>query len=816
MRGLISHLRYTVRLLLKSPGFTITAVLVLGLGIGANTAIFSLLNAVVLKPLPFPEPERLVLVFMPFQNVVYMPFDYPDYEDIKVAQSSFQELATFSTDDMNLTGRGAAERIEGAFVSPEMFDITGHRFLLGRPFTKDEDKLGGPQIVVLGEKFWRSHFNADPRVIGTTLTISGRALEVIGVAPAQAFEWRSTDLYLPIHLMRGADFSARDRHYFQCLGRLKPGVNLSQAQADLESIHQGLINRYPTTDKGYGIRVAPLLDTQVSDYAATLWLLGAAVGCLFLIAAANIVNLILARTLDRRREAAVRTALGAGRFHLVGQSLLESACLSLFGALAGLIFSLFAIEIIRDLIPQNDLARFQDVGFDAQTLVFFLGVTVSSSVLLGLFPAWTLTKTDLSSTLKDEGSATTIGKKRQRIQIVLVTAQVAFACVLLICAGLLARSFQMTQAIPLGFNPDHVLTAQIYLTGGKYGRGTRAEPTLYAAHTAEIVTFFNTLVRRARSLPGVTSAALNAIPPFHGFLSDPFYVTGEPVPEPAPVCGTQSISADYFRTLQIPLLAGRDFGLGDGADSQKVVIIDEAIAQRYFPNKSPIGEQIAFGGEISGYKTLDYTIVGVAHNVRVAIPDEPQPAYQAYFPDTQLPWNSETLLLRSAVDPHDLIPAIRKLVASIDPDVLVSRTVTFDDLLAERSATRRLGVFLVGLFSGSALFLSAVGLYAVLAYSVAQRKREIGARIALGAQTFNILRLVVRHGLKIVGTGLLIGIAFAAVLTRFIEKVLYGVSSYDPITLMIAVLVSTLAGLLACLLPAFRATRVNPIKVLRE
>jgi putative ABC transport system permease protein len=816
MRSLISHLRYSIRLLLKSPGFTITAVLILGFGIGLNTAIFSLINAVILKPLPFSSPEQLVQLFMPFQNVDDMPFDYPDYEDIKAAQRSFQELATFTPDDMNLTGRGTVERIEGAFVSPEMFAITGHGFLLGRPFTKDEDKLGGSHIVVLSEKFWRSHFNADRGVIGTTLTISGRALEVIGVAPAQAFESWSSDVYLPIHLMRGTEFNARDRHYFECLGRLKPGVTLSQAQADVESIHRDLMNLYPTTDKDYRIRLAPLLDTQVGDYAATLWLLGAAVTSLFLIAAANIVNLILARTLDRRKEAAVRTALGASRFHLVGQSLLESACLSFFGAAAGLIFSLLAIEIIRVLSPQDGLARFQDVGFDAETWIFFLGVTILSWFLFGLFPAWTLTEINVGYTLKDDGRAATISQKRQRTQTILVTVQVAFACVLVIAATLLVRSFQITQSVPLGFNPDHVLTARIYLTGVKYGRGTDTEPALSAAHTAEIVTFFDTLLQRVRSLPGVASAALNSIPPFHGFETDPFYIPGEPDPEPAPVCGTQAISADYFRTLQIPLLAGSDFSSRDRTDKQPAVIIDEAIARRYFADKNPIGEQIAFGGEISGYNRIAYTIVGVAHNVRVSNPGETQPAYQAYFPDTQLPSNAETLLLRSAVDLNALMPAIRKLIASIDPDVLVSRTVTFDDVLAERSATRRLGVFLVSLFSGSALLLSAVGLYAVLAYSVAQRKREIGVRIALGAQTLNILRVVVQHGMKMVGTGLIIGIAAALVTARFIQGILYGVSSNDPITLGIAVLVLALAGLLACLLPALRATRTDPIKALRE
>jgi putative ABC transport system permease protein len=817
MHSLISHLRYTIRLLLKWPGFTIAALLILGFGIGLNTAVFSLINSVLLKPLPFPDPDRLVLLFMPTKNDDHGLVDYPDYEDIKAAQHSFEQLTVFSSGEMILTGREAPERIEGCFVSPEMFDISGHHFLLGRPFTNAEDEVGGPNIVVLGEKFWRDHFNADPRVIGTTLMISGRALQVIGVAPAQAVEWGAHAIFLPIHLMRGADFSTRDQHLFGCSGRLKPGVSLPQAQAELETIHQGLIMHYPTTDKGYGIRIARVLDTEVGDYSVTLWLVTAAVACLFLIAAANIVNLVLVRTLDRRKEAAIRSALGAARFHLIGQSLLESTCLSFFGAAVGLIFWFFAIQIIRVLSPRPYFFRFQEVGFDGETLCFFVGLTVFCSILLGVFPAWTLTRADRGSHLKDESNAATTGPKTQRSQTVLVTVQVAFACVLMVFAGLLYRSLLIVQALPLGFNPDHILTAQIYLFGSKYDLNPRMEPTVYAAHTANRVAFFDTLLKEAQSLPGVTSAGLNVLRPFSGFFfSDPFYIGAQTDSEPAPVCGTQTISADYFRTLQIPLLAGRDFNSGDQLDSQHVVIIDEAIARRYFPNKSPIGEHIAFDGVISGHKKLDYTIVGVAHSVRVANADEPQPAYQAYFPNTQGPWYSENLSLRSAVDPHDLIPMIRKLVASIDSEVLVSDTVTFDDLLAKHSATRRLGVFLVSLFSGSALSLSAVGLYAVLAYSVTQRKREIGVRIALGAQTFNILRLVVRHGLNIVGTGLLIGIVSAAVLTRFIEKVLYGVSSYDPVTLIIAVLVLTLAGLLACLLPAFRATRVNPIEVLRE
>ena len=371
MRGLFSHLRYTVRLLLKSPGFTITAVLILGLGIGLNTAIFSLINNVILKPLPFPESDRLVKLVMPFQNVEDTKFDYPDYEDIKRMQKSFESLATLYPRDMVQVGEGPAERIEAAFASASLFSVTGRSFILGRPFTESEDKTGGPSVAVVSDRFWKNHFNSDPGVIGKTLDVDGRSLQIIGVVPTQVSDWRAADLYVPIHLMRYVDFTARDQHEFVCVGRLKRGVSIQSAQGELENLQHILIERYPMTDQGYAIRATSLLESQISDYRATSWLLGGAVGCLFLVAAANIVNLILVRAWDRRKEVAVRTALGASRTDLTRQLLLEGTWLSMLGAAAGFVFAIVAIGVIRSLSPEDGAARFQDVSFDSATWFFF-------------------------------------------------------------------------------------------------------------------------------------------------------------------------------------------------------------------------------------------------------------------------------------------------------------------------------------------------------------------------------------------------------------------------------------------------------------
>jgi putative ABC transport system permease protein len=821
MRGLILQLRYTIRLLLKSPGFTITAILILGLGIGTNTAIFSAIDAVILKPFPYPDPNSLVQIFLTYQGNENS-IDYPDYLDICAAQHSLRSLAAVCDSKLDLTGWGTPERVNVDFISASMFEVTGHPFILGRPFTDKEDVPGGPLLVVLSERFWRTRFNADPSIIGKNLTLSDHSFQVVGVVPAQINYWSPCDLYSPINSLElfYSGLRKRDEHPAACFGRLRPGVTFEQARAEIGTIHDSLIARYPDTDKGYGIQVtAPGRgDYTVYDYSPAIWLLGAGVGCLLLISCANIANLLLARAFSHRKEMSVRAALGASRLRLAGQILLETSFLSSLGALLGLAVSLLVIELIKKLSLDSVYrvqSRFQEMNLDAHAFLFVFIVTTLVALLAGIFPAWSLSKTDASSELKENGDrAGTAGPGRQRVQSVLVVGQMALACVLLISAGLLIRSFQAAQNLPLGFDPGNILSVELWLKAKKYLPDDNQR-----LDQGQKQAFWNAVLEKARQLPGVESAAFNDFPPFYfgdidwGALTS-FRIVGQsdPGPERQLKLDWHTVSSGYFRALHISLLQGRDFGAADDASHERVVIIDEAMANAYFPGESPLGRRIEVT-DSEGKKTC--TIVGVVAHVRYTRPNNWQRDFQAYFPVAQYNSNYQVLLLRSSGDSGSLTSSIRKLVASVDPDLPVTRIETLDDVINKLYASERISTFVVVLFSAAALFLSAVGLYAVLAYAVGQRTREIGIRIAVGARSTNILQLVIRRGLKLAGIGLLIGVVAALALSRLMGSLLYGVSPNDPLSLIIAILVLGLAALLACLLPALRATRIDPITALR-
>lgn len=811
------QLRYTFRLLLKSPGFTITAILILGFGIGANTAIFSLIDAVILKPLPFPEPDRLVQISEPYQNQQFTPLDYPDYVDIAAAQQTLAAVAVVIRGTFDLSVNGEPQHLQADFVSPSMFKVSGLSPLLGRVFTEQEDVPNGPFLVALSEHCWRSRFHADPSIIGKNIVLSENSFQVIGVVPAQPNDWGPppAEAYAPIHTLvplgmvatnRGYPLELRDVHYYGCIGRLKPGVSLAQGQADLETIHNNLLVRYPDTNRGYALRVIPLLDSMLNDYAATTWLLGAAVLCLLLISCANVANLLFARGLQRRREMSIRSALGATRWRLVAQLLIETLLLSFFGGTLGLGIALGSAETIKRLSPPS-LYRFQELSVNLNALLFVFAVILLTSLLAGLIPAWSLSRASFAPALKDEGGrAVTSGPQRHRTQTILVTAQVALACVLLIAAGLLVRSFEAAQNVPLGFNPHHLLTVGIGLNAVKYetdGVQTRA--------------FWDALMTKVRRLPGVTAAAINNFLPLKWdweYLS-PFTIDGTPDPGPGkkPVLTWQMISSDYFRTLQIPVLQGRDFDSQDTVDKPSVAIVDSALAERYFPGQSPIGKGISAWTE-EGIR--DRTIVGVVPHLRYKSPGQTEGAFQAYFPYSQWDFDTVFLVVRSDLDAGVLIPAIRQTVTSIDSGVPIYDANTYDSVIAEKFVTRRLCALLVTLFSGAALFLSAIGLYGVMAYSVGQRTRELAIRIALGAQVNNILRSVTDQGIKIVCIGIIVGIGVALVIGRLIEGLLYGVSAIDLVSLLVSVASLGLAAALACILPALRAVRINPTRALRE
>jgi putative ABC transport system permease protein len=801
--------------LVKSPGFAITAILILGVGIGANTAVFSLINSTLLNPLPYPHPERLVQLFQPFRNFDRFSLDYPDYLDFRSSQRAFEGLTAFVNDDFNLAGRGEPQRISGLYVSGEFFGLLGRPFIIGRPFSENEDKADGPGVAVVSEHLWRTQFHADPNVLGTNIILNGKSFQVVGVTPAQANESAKVDVYVP--LSHSSYFGTwiteqRGSHNFSCLGRLKEGVTLQQGQADLEVIRQNLVARYPVTNKSFGVRVVPYLDSVMGDYAATLWLLEAAVVCLLVITCANVANLLLARGQERRREVSIRAALGASRLGLVLQLLRESVLLAFGGAVIGVFIAAWVLNAIRRFAP-SDVTRFQDVGLDGGVLVFVVIITGFTAVLSGLLPALIKSQANLGSALKKEGDrGGTAGRERHRGQALLVGGQVALTTVLLIGAGLLARSFQALQSTPLGFSPDHVLTGDIYLADTKYST------------QASCQALFDALLASVKKLPGVTAVGLNSDPPFVGSTNDAFGIAGQPDPDSSqlPVAESQWVTPDYFRAVGISISQGRLFSDQDTQTSEKVVVINVSLAQRFFPGQNPIGKQLTdlhdIGG--SGLKRNFYTVVGVVGDVQHNSPETQQTPFQTYYPYAQVqlptPLNWGSLAIRTKNDPRALIPDLGKLVAAIDPNLPIANVSPFNDLIARSFATKRLATVVVTLFSGAALVLAAVGLYGILSYSVTQRKREIGVRLALGARSSSILHLVLEQGLRVVAIGLAIGIIAALALSQLISTILYGVSATDPFSISIGVLILALAALAACALPAFYATQIDPITALRE
>ena len=810
---MLSHLRYSVRQLVKAPGFAVTAIVILAFSIGLSTAIFSLTDAVVLKPLPFPSSERLVMVSLPYQHHPFSVFDYPDYVDMAGAHHTFDSLALKIERTVDLRTNGEPQLLEAAFVSSSLFRVTGLPVALGRIFADKEDIPNGPLVAVLSERCWRSRFQSDPNIVGKNVVLSDLSVQVIGIVPSQMDDWGppGIDVYLPIHaiatfhLLGDEAFAARGNHLFTCFGRLKEGVNVSEGEADLKTIQSNLLIHYPDINRGRSLRVFPLLGFIVNDYAATIWLLAAAAGVLLIVSCLNIGNLLFARGLYRRREIMIRATLGASRWRVVGQLLLETGLLASIGGIAGIVIANVCVGATQRLIP-TDIYRLQELQVNWNALGFTFCAVIVAALVAGLLPAWSLSQVTLAPALQGEGGrGRTGGPHRNRIQTALVTAQLALTCVLLVAAGLLIRSFYATQTVELGFKPDHLFVAAISLTSVKY-----------ESDDAKTVAFWDEVMTKIGQIPGVTDTAMDENPPLNGerWNISPFTVDGQPKPEPdhEPVLTPETISSGYFRTMQIPIMQGRDFNAEDTADKSDVVIVNALLAEHLFPGQNPIGKSIRIF--YTGEKQC--TIVGVVPYVCDRTPGEDEIPFQSYQPYTQLAPSRLDLVIRSDLSLSSLFASVRQAVASVDSGVPVYGATSYKEMIAEQFVTRRLSTLLIALFSGATLFLSAVGLYGVLAYFVGQKTREIGIRMALGAQARNIVRLVVKQGLWPVAAGLAIGIVAGLLLARFIEGLLYGVSAYDPVTIGLTILVLGIASLLACLLPAARAVRINPTKVLNE
>jgi len=800
-----------VRLLLKSPGFTITAVLVLGCSTGANTAVFTLINTVLLRPLDYPEPDRMVSIALPTQEQRDAGFNYPEYLAYRAAQHTLSCVALEGWWGFDLSGQGSTERIPGLLATANVFQANGFPFILGRPYTDAEDQPGGPRVVVLSEALWRSRYNADPKIIGQDIILNSLSVQVIGVVQAEPEYKIPPKLYLPLNLAEDVlgwrNWQHWDDHDFSCFGRLNKGVTIAQAQADLEVIQKNLSAQSPK-EKGYSVRVENNLYAEVQEYIPILCLLAAAAGFLLLLSSANVATLLFSRALDRQREMTIRAAIGASRLRLIGHLLWESAVLALLGGLVGVPIAWFWIEFIKRVSPEG-MGRVFTISLDAEAFFFSFGLAALTAISAGLLPSLFFSKKKnlVSIMTSDGGHGFTTGPQRGRIQSIMIGCQVSLACVLLVGAGLLVREFQVAQSIPLGFAPDHLFVSEVLLTNQKY------------KDAAEAGIFFDRLLENIRRLPGVIAAGMTNNLPF-SYQEDgnytPFAIVGRPLPEQgqAPAVDVGTISSRYFQTMETPMLEGRDFNESDQRTAPSVVIINKAFADALFPGQDPLGKQVTM--LYTGKPDKPYTIVGVVQNTRHGGPDHHPSKFDAYFPYWQKNIHFTGLIIRSSGDALALAPAIRKTFESLDPDVPLPNVKPYDDLVAKSYSGRRLVSLVVTIFSGAALLLSAVGLYGITAYSVNQRTREIGVRIALGAAWHNVLALVLGRGFRIVAIGIVIGMLTALALTSFLGSLLYGISNYDPVIVALSILVVCLATLTACLPPALRAARINPVKALRE
>ncbi|HEY4271194.1 MAG TPA: ABC transporter permease [Candidatus Udaeobacter sp.] len=807
----MNDFKFALRQLRKSPGFTFVVVFTLGVGIGINVAMYSIVHAVLLSRLPFPEADRLVGISETWPDGV-SPTSYPDYLDWKAAQHSFDEIAVARRDDFNMTGNDEPERFSGLFVTASYFRALKVPPKLGRTFFDEEDSVAGVNPVVLSEHLWRSRFAADPSVIGRKLILNTISYEVVGVAaeslsiirnPETARNSqgvRNADLYAPFGFYADRPYyhGRRNRGGFYGIARLKHGVSIEQATADLKVIAGNLEIKYPDSNTAIGVAVGPLQDSVVGNYRSMLWLLQAAVTLVLLITCANVANLLLVRATAREKEIAMRAVLGASRGRLIRQLFSESVVLAFFGGALGCLLAFWSKDLIMFLSPY-DFPRLQEVRVDLSVLAFGAIVTLATSLTFGFAPAWRLSKTEFTTISKSAGSS-----HPERSLGLLMVGQVAFVCVLLIAAGLLTRTFQALGNEPLGFNPDHLLTVGLKL------------PSLKYSDTARRAAFYQRLLEKVESLPGVETAAIDDDVPFSGFrATENFTVTGRPEPRHGqePIAETHCISPGYFKTMRIPMLRGRVFGRDDVLGKPLVIVIDEYLARTFFPNQDPIGEQLS--QERLDKTRVQYTIVGVVSSVRHGEPGIAPKIPQIYWPAAQFSDLQTTLLVRTGGDLTTLLSSIGAAVHAIDPELPVFATRTMDEAIASSIAAQRSSATLVGGFSILALFLAALGLYGVLAYSVTRRTREIGIRIALGSPRARIFGLIVRRGMLMVGLGILAGVTLALGCGPLIQHFVYGVAPHDVATIISVVSLLAAIAIVACWLPARRATRVDPIQALR-
>jgi len=797
MEAILQDLRYCVRLLVKNPGFTVAALIALALGIGANTAIFTVVNAVLLRPLPFREPERLVMVWNKGAEAAggdRTPLAVADLLDWRAQQTSSEEVGAFQYAFFNYPGHELPERVRGAGVTSNFFSILGASAALGRTFEPDEERPGAQRVAVISEAFRQRHFAGDSEILGRVISLSGATYTIVGVMPA-AFDFPARDVELWTALQLQPP-TRRGPYFLRGVARLKPGATPDQARAELDSMKSSF------TDEKLDFNVLAINEFIVGDVRTALLVLVAAVTFVLLIAASNVANLLLVRAAAREKEISIRVALGASRARIVRQLLTESLLLALAGGAFGVLLAMWGVDVLLRIAPES-IPRLDQIGIDARVLGWTALLSMATGVAFGLAPAWHGSRLNLNETLKEGGRGTTETGARRKWRNLLVVSEVAMAVMLLVGAGLLINSFMRLQGVDPGINPQQVLTMRLTLRGPRYPNGQ------------QVNAFYDQLLERVRSVPGVRAAAVsNSLPPDRTEFSDDFTVEGQPVAvtETPPIADVIRVSQDYFSVLGLPLRSGRYFNEADTRNAPIVTIVNESLARQFFAKQDPIGMRVNMGDESNPYWA---TIVGVVGDVKYAgLAANTQPAlYQSAAQGRS--WDIFLIVKSEPADALSLTVPVRNEIMSVDAELPVTQISTLEQHLSESIAQPRFRTTLIGIFAAVALILASVGIYGVISYSVSQRTHEIGIRMALGAEARDVMSLVVKQGLMLTATGLGIGLLGAFLLTRLMSTLLFGVTATDPLTFVVISVLLTGVALAACLVPARRAAKVDPMVALR-
>jgi predicted permease len=813
MQTLWQDLRYATRLMLNRPGFTAVAVLTLALGIGANTTIYSVINAVFLRPLPYPEPEQIVRIFETTRTLTESSVSPPNFVDWKGQSRVFERMAAFQGWSANVAGPEGVEQISALKISADFFPLLGVTTARGRVFLPEDDRPGSDRLVILSHGLWLSRFGGDPGLIGKVLTLDGQSFTVTGVLPRD-FEFLSSEIgiWIPLRLGDESHRIKRTERYLQVIARLRPLVTLERAQAEMNGIALDLARQYPDANASTGVRLVPLHKHLVRNLSASLLLVLGASSFVLLIACANVTSLLLARASARQKEIAIRATLGAGRWRVMRQLLTESALLFILSGAIAVLLAWWSLDLLIAIWPRSSgalnfaVSRLQTGGVDLRVLLFTALVSLATGIVFGLAPAWQTARISLNQSLNERDRSSMAGLAGRRLRQALVVSEIAVALALLIGAGLLINSLWRLRNVNPGFNPERLLTLQIASPGAASREGKENQPAV----------FFREIASRVEAVPGVQSASVVNTTPLAGEGSlTRFTIENRPPASPAdvPMVSYRVVGPGYFRVMDIRLLQGRHFIEADGPDSTAVVIINEALARQFWPNESPIGQRIRRGG-LDGFGPW-YMIVGVVSNVRTfGIDSDPRP--EIFIPHAQFRLPQMTLVARTAGDPSQHVNAIRAQIRAVNRNIPIIGVQTMEQLLSRSVAARRFTMALLSVFAGLALILAALGVFGVMSYSVTERTREIGIRMALGARAGDVAKVIVRQGMTLALIGIVLGLAASFALTPLMQSLLFGVSPADPVTFIVLAFLLAAVALAACHLPARRAARVDPMVTLRH